>query len=352
MSKKLPQRVKDNVEKCTEAALAAVEVYNKPGKRFRTAQYLVLIVIAWTALFHAIFYKTGKRPWYRRRSSGSGNAIRYEKIDGDPKHWDLSKCINEYYGSNNPAERKNLEFLIGLRNKIEHRHLPELDASLYGECQAALQNLEDLLVQEFGQKYALLDQLAVSLQFSRSTPSEKRKAAQTLATTSAKKVSDYIEKFRGNLPSAVLSSMKYSFSVFLVPKVANRENAADVAVEFFRVDEKSEEELKRLERLNVLIKEKHIPIANLNLYKAGKVVPKVNEAIPHRFTMNTHTDAWKYFKVRPIYGSKKPEQTVSKYCVYDSPHKDYLYTQAWIDKLKVTFSDPIKYEQITGRKPT
>jgi hypothetical protein len=37
--------------------------------------------------------------------------------------------------------------------------------------------------------------------------------------------------------------MKYSFNVFLVPKVANRQSAADAAVQFVRVDEASPDTL-------------------------------------------------------------------------------------------------------------
>lgn len=54
----------------------------------------------------------------------------------------MPKAIQQYYGDQNPPERENLRFLIGLRNKIERRSLPELDLSLFGECQAALLNLE------------------------------------------------------------------------------------------------------------------------------------------------------------------------------------------------------------------
>ena len=67
MPKGLPQSVKDNIEKCRAAAIAAVDVYNRPGSRFRTAHYIVLIVIAWTALFHAIFYRKGAKPWCREK---------------------------------------------------------------------------------------------------------------------------------------------------------------------------------------------------------------------------------------------------------------------------------------------
>ena len=256
MSRGLPKQVRENLDKCREAVIAAVEVYNRPGPRFRTAQYLVLITIAWTALFHAIFYRQGKRPWYRRKTPGK--AVRYVKVDGDPKHWDLAECLKQFHGGANPAERKNLEFLLGLRNKIEHRHLPHLDASLYGECPAALMNFEDMIVSEFGKRYALSEQLAVSLQFSRITPPEKKKAAQVLASSSVKSVKDYVERFRGSLPSTVLTSMKYSFNVFLVPRVANRKSVADAAVEFVKVDEASPEELG-------------LPIVSANFFTLGDI---------------------------------------------------------------------------------
>lgn len=242
MPKGLSRVVRDNVEKIRSAAIAAVDAYNRPGPRFRTAQFLVLIVMAWTAIFHALFYRDGRRPWYRKKDSSAGKGVRYIKVDGEPKYWELGECLRQYYGNQNPPERKNLEFLIGLRNKIEHRHLPNLDPSLYGECQAALLNLEDILSREFGAKYALAEQLAVSLQLSHTVPPEKSKAMKKL-TAGARNVRDYIERFRGGLAADVLASMKYSFSVFLVPRVANRQSAADAAIQFVKVDEASPEEL-------------------------------------------------------------------------------------------------------------
>lgn len=331
MARRLSEAVKGNLEKSRSAAVAAVDVYNRPGPRFRTAQFVILIIVSWTALFHAIFYRKGQRPWYRKPRM---KAVRYVKVDGDPKHWDLSQCLVQHFGGNNPPERTNLEFLLGLRNKIEHRHLPQLDASLYGECQAALMNLETLLVQEFGDRYALTEQLAVSLQFSQRIPAEKTSAARALATKEARSVAEYAETFRGGLPSDVLNSMKYSFNVFLVPRVVNRQSAADAAVQFVSVNETSKEELDRLSKLNVLIKEKHIPIANLGLLRPKHVVREVSAKRPQvKFTMGSHTESWKKFKVRPGSSSKSPEKTDSRYCVYDRAHGDYLYTDAWVKLL-------------------
>jgi hypothetical protein len=348
VSRALPHTVRDNIAKCRSAAIAAVEAYNRPGSHFRTAQYIVMITLAWGGLLHAIFYKRGERPW--DSSGGTGKGRRYVKIDGEPKHWDLSECLTKFHGANSPPERRNVEFLIGLRNKIEHRHLPEFDASLYGECQAALLNLEELLVAEFGKRFALTEQLAVSLQFSQVITAEKRMAARSLARGAAKTVASYIERFRGNLPSTVLNSMKYSFNVFLVPKVANRQSAADAAVQFVRVDEASPEELLRLERLNVLIREKHIPIANLDLLKPGQVVAQVKAALPHAFTMATHTLAWRCYEVRPMGKSDHPERTLSQYCVYDPVHRDWLYTHAWVELLKRDLADPQRYEALASSK--
>jgi hypothetical protein len=347
MPKGLPQTVKDHLEKCRSAAIAAVEAYNRPGPRFRTAQYLVLIVIAWTALLHAVFYRRGRRPWVRQRKTG--RRVRYVKIHGDYKHWDLEECLKQHLGGKQSPERKNLEFLLGLRHKIEHRHLPELDVTLYGECQAALMNLEELIVREFGPKWALADQLAVSLQFSRLIPDEKSRAAKLLATKSAKAVIDYVERFRGKLTTSVINSIRYSFSVYLVPKVANRAALADAAVQFVKVDEASPQELARLEKLNVLIKEKQIPIANLGLYKPSEVVEEVKKRLPFSMDLHAHTRAWKHYKIRPPRGDAHPELTRSEHCVYDETHKDYVYTKAWVEKLARELADPKTYQTVVGR---
>ena len=96
-------------------------------------------------------------------------------------------------------KRANLEFLIALRNQIEHRQVPELNPGLYGECQGALLNLETLLPIEFGGRYALSEQLAVSLQLSGLISADKRKAVGKLSLSSQ---SDWV---MGHSPAARLN---------------------------------------------------------------------------------------------------------------------------------------------------
>jgi len=146
-AKRIGKTVRPYLEKARESALLAVEVYNKPAVSFRSAGYVSLMVIAWTALLHAIFVRRDQMPYYRHKNG------RFVKVDGEFKHWELGECARHYWGEDNGnATRKNLEFFIPLRNKIEHRHIPALDASIFGECQALLLNFDALLGFEFGSR--------------------------------------------------------------------------------------------------------------------------------------------------------------------------------------------------------
>jgi hypothetical protein len=348
MPRGLPRLVKDHLEKARAAATAAVEAYNKPGTHFRTAHYIVLMTLAWTALFHAIFLRHGRRPWYRRKTSGKG--VRYVKVDGEAKHWELSECLKEHYLDRNPPERVNLQFLIGLRNKIEHRHLPELDATLYGECQAALINFDELLSREFGSRYALNESLAFSLQFSRSMPAQKAAAVRRHLASAGKSVLTFIDRFRNELPDVVLNDPKYSFRVYLVPKVTTKPTSADVAVEFVNYDPTAAEDVEHLKKLVTLIKERQVPVANLGFLKPGQVVAQVKARLSFPFHQGHHVRAWQHYAVRPKGGSDAPERTKARYCVYDEAHEDYVYTQEWVELLCKELSDPSTYAAVTGKK--
>lgn len=139
----LPNDVKAALAKAKESALLAVETYNRPGISFRSGGYIILMVVAWTSLFHAIFLKNNVKPFHVEVKKE--RYVRYVKIDGDNKAWELAECVKQFYKDQNPPVRKNLEFFVGLRNKIEHRSMPQLDDQLFGECQALLLNFEALI---------------------------------------------------------------------------------------------------------------------------------------------------------------------------------------------------------------
>ena len=348
MSRK-SRHVKDYLQKARDAALAAVDNYNRPGTSFRTRTFVLLMSVAWTSCFHAVFYDKKIKPWYVK--SGSGKGTRYYRVDGDPRHWDLSKCVTEYWGSQHPPSRKNIEFFLGLRNKIEHRSYPELDPALYGECQAMLMNFEDMLVKEFGPDMALLDQIGVALQFSAIRPNQQEVALRRLQSTALDDVRNYVETFRAGLAPEILDSTQFSLRVFLIPKLENNPKVTDLSVEFVLYDSSSPKAMEDLRRVTALIREKRIPVASKGLLKPSAVVAQVRERLSFKFNQDTHTRCWKHYKVRPPVGSEQPENTNSEFCIYDELAKGYGYTEAWINYLCRKLVDPIEYQAVTGRTP-
>ncbi len=110
-------KTKTILESAIDAALLAVEIYNKPRTSFRSEGYIAMMIIAWTRLFHAYFNANIRDKYYYKEKKSN----RYEKVDGERKAWDLATCIVKYGNLSEPV-KKNLEFFIKLRNKIEHRH--------------------------------------------------------------------------------------------------------------------------------------------------------------------------------------------------------------------------------------
>jgi hypothetical protein len=156
----------------------------------------------------------------------------------------------------------------------------------------------------------------------------------------------FINEFRNRLPDEVVND---SFRVYLVPKVTTKPTSADVAVEFVAYDPKVPTQVEELQRLTALIKERQVPVANLGFLKASQVVAQARTRLSGPFNLSHHVNAWQHYEVRPDGRSDKSEKTKTKYCVYDTVHKDYVYTQEWVDLLCKKLTDPAKYEAVTGR---
>ena len=343
MPRKMPIEAEINLGKAREAALLAVETYNRPGASFRSAGFLVLMVVAWTGLFHAIFAKRKVKPYYRQKK----NPRRFERIDGDYKWWELAECLQQYYSDQNPPARKNLEFVVKLRNKIEHRFLPALDIEIFGECQALLNNFEQLLCETFGDKYALSASLAFALQFGRSIHPSQQAAIRGASKQHLQSIRRFVERFRSSLSADVLGDQNYSFKVFLIPKIGSSRSADDIAVEFIKHDPTKPEEMSRYDRVVALIKPKLVNIVNANGLKPGTVTERVAARLEgKKFNQHSHRQCWLYFKARPSTGSGDPGLCNPQFCSYDVVHRDYIYTQAWVDFLVTKLNNDATYQVV------
>lgn len=342
--KGLPYEVKALIEKARESALLAVETYNRPTAKFRSGAYIVLMVIAWTSLFLAIFHRRGVKPFYRKKGSR-----RFEKVDGEYKRWELAECLRQFYKSDNSAIRKNLEFFIALRNRIEHSSLAKLDPEIFGECQAMLLNFENLLCSEFGDRYAIRGGLTFALQFSKISV-----RTETSADAGGKKktfadVKRFIDQFRSSLSTDVQNDMAYSFRVYLVPKIGNHTASDAVAVEWIKYDPTKPEEMKQYDKVVSMIKTKQVPVSNLGLLKPTEVVHQVRSRLSQKFTLHVHTLCYKHFNVRPAKGAADPASCDTRYCQYDTLHDDYGYTAAWVEFLVEKLSDEGTYRFVTAK---
>lgn len=340
--------MKSLLDKAREAALLAVETYNRPGTVFRSRAYIVLMHIAWTSLFLAIFHRQGIKPYYR----DTKNPRRFARIDDEPKPWDLSECILQYWKGSDNAVAQNLRFFIRLRNKIEHRHLPELDIEIFGECQALLFNFEEMMEKEFGTKYALNESLAISLQFSRMRQAERDKSIRQLMKPLADDVTSFIQRFRSALSDNIAGDMAYSYKVFLLPNVGGHPSRDSLAVEFIAYDPNDSEQLGMYEKMTALVKEKHIPVANLDKFKPSVVAEQVREALglnKEEFNAGHHIKCWRYYNVRPSGGSNNPAQCRTEFCQYDEAHEDYVYTKKWVEFLIAELQDDEKFRTILGK---
>jgi hypothetical protein len=341
----LPYDVKALVAKARETALLAVETYNRPTATFRSGAYVVLMVIAWTSLFHAMFLRKRIKPYYRKPGSR-----RYDRSDGEPRRWELKECLRQHYKANNHAVRQNLEFFIGLRNKIEHRSLAQIDPEVFGECQAMLLNFESLLVSEFGDRNAIRGGLTFALQFSRVAPRSLSAPAAKAAGGAFKAIKQYVDGFRSSLSTDVQNDLAYSFKVFLVPKIGNHASKDSVAVEWIKYDPSNPEEMRRYEQVVAMIKSKEVQIANVGLFKPTQVAQQVEAKLGKRFTVYDHKLCYEHFTIRPTAKASDPSACNPQFCVYDALHKDYCYKAEWVDFLAQKLGDPALYENIIGRK--
>ena len=350
MSRRLPVKVRKCLEKAVDSALLAVETYNKPAIKFKSGGYIVLMCIAWTSLLHGIYFRRGIKPIYRDNIHKN----RYKKVDGDYQYWELKTCVRKYFEQANPM-RTNLELFIQLRNKLEHKFVPELDANIFAECQALLLNFDKIIEREFGESYCVRESLSFSLQM---FPSAKNLQMAVKNNSESRQIISFIEKYRSAISTDILRSGEYSFKAFLI-QVANHSSKDSLAIQFYPYDKLTEQEKQNVDRVVTLIKEKHImhSVSNTDKMKPGTVVkmvqkglgnPKIQRGakIVDKFNLDTHTRCWKKYKVRPQNGSSHPERTNADYCTYDSMNKNYGFTQKWVDFLIEKMKDDNEYQSL------
>jgi len=323
-------KTKSTLESSIEAALLAVEIYNKPRTPFRVEGFITQMIIAWTRLFHAHFNHTIGEKYFYKKPNGH-----YQTIDGEKKSWELKTCITKY-GTLEDAIKSNLNFFIKLRNKIEHRHIDrdEIGVMIFGECQAFLYNYENVLIDFFGEDYALNESLSFSIQFSRLRKKSQIEASKKLLSKEIKELKAFIDNYRTSLSDEIFNTQEYSIKLIQVPKISNT-NRNDLAVEFVNWNSISETDKKNYEKVTAIIKDKVIKKEAINpgKRKPSDVLTKVNSEIDFTINHYDHKCLYCCFQIRPASANEieDPFDTNTNYCHYDEVHNDYVYQDAWAE---------------------
>ncbi|MEV0772748.1 DUF3644 domain-containing protein [Nocardia salmonicida] len=340
------------VESSRDEALNAVEFYNRPHSRRPLEAFLVHMHIAWLYLLQAEFQRDGVNYFYRINR----NSRWYVKVDGEKKSWDLDRCVKERWPDDQHAVRKNLELTISLRNKIEHRFEKGLTVAAAGFCQSLIMNYEAELNEKFGASMSIAH--LVHLPVSLSTFNEEGVKALVAAQQSLpKKLKDFFVEYRSGLDEDLKSDRRFEFRVELIQKRAPLDNA-DLAISFVREADLSEDELKAYEALEktgrVIVRDKFRPVANHGRFRPGEVSKQVQAAIPYKFgSSSDFPQVWKNLSLRPSQSVKGDAKKITdeRYCIFDSAHNDYVYTQACIDMLVAKCSTEDGFRALVGRSP-
>jgi hypothetical protein len=325
-------------------ACLAVDLYNRSSRERSLEGFVVHMHLAWLYLLHARFERDhiDFRHWIDGR--------RLKRVDGEPKTWGLARCLREEYPDENSPVRRNIEFFIRLRDRIEHRYAELIAVVVAGKTQAHVLNYEEALTESFGARESLGDALRFPVFTSSLTP-----AAVTALKRSHRKlpsrVTSFIREYDASVPEEVQGDWRYDFRVILLPQTGPK-TEADAVVRFVREDEMSEEQRRARDVVQTIVREKAVPVQNQGKYKPGRVAAMVEEQLGVRFsTFAHHTPAWQHYEVRPDKHASRPEVTNTRYCVWDEPHNDYLYTDAWVRKLVKDLADPERFEEATGHVP-
>ncbi|WP_416899380.1 MAG: DUF3644 domain-containing protein [Minwuia sp.] len=257
--------------KAREAMIAAVQIFNSAGLRFRAELFIVYSMIAWTYLLHSWFKREGIEYKYPGAKTKGGAE----------KYWDITRCLKHEKCPARGGVATNLRFLLEIRHEIEHRSTNRIDDELGAKLQSCALNFNELIKREFGVQYGLEKRLPMALQFV-SFGAEQRSALKKVSGL-PKNLEATIEAFEHGLTEEQLKDPAYRMSYGFVPMAAKKPGAADAAV---HVISSGSDEALEIEK--IFFKE-----VNRNRYPPGKVVEKINKSGFPNFRMHDHTQLWK-----------------------------------------------------------
>lgn len=333
------------LEESRRQALVAIDFYNRPGDRRSYSDFIIHLHLAWQDLLLASRIKNERQIYYRTKR-------RYVKnLDGSRKVWELSRCLKEEYKENNPI-RKNLEFFIGLRNRIEHNFEDCLLVVTAPEAHACIINYEAELIRRFGDEFTLGHDLKIPIFVQSLKPAEYDYITE-MRRGIPQGTLNYIANFMRGLPEETSSDERFSYRLLLTP-VKGPKTEADMALTFVNVQELSKEDKLKVtgKEGSVIITEKFRNVAHGDEMLPKAITKAVEERIRFSFSINDFTRLRKKWQIGPSKtGDKKGLPNSESYCLYSPAFKQFVYTPKLLDEIVTALATDEKYEQTMDKKP-
>jgi len=272
------------IAKSRESALTAIQTYNNPLVKFKSETFIVLMVIAWTYMLHAYFRSVKVEYRYWERKAKRRRFVR--TTEGAYKYWELSHCLGSERSPLDEHTTRNLRFLIGLRNEIEHHMSPSLDDYLSARYQACCANYNHYLKQLFGDSYGIDDFVRYSIQFVRL---EAYQVDPAPPTSIPRNVLNYIAAFDKSMTEDQIVDHRFSLAFLFTRRTVNSPGQADRALEFVSPDSS----IAEAKHAHLLVK-----AVEKRKYKPKQIVEMMRAEGFTRFDMHDHTSLWRNLRAK------------------------------------------------------
>lgn len=204
--------------------LAAVQGFNDPTAHFKSERFIVTAVISWVYLLHYYYKQKGFDYTYRDKD---GNAVKTQ--NGADKLFELSQCLKMKECPLDEGTKRNLKYLIGIRNEIEHQKTSQIDDAISAKLQACCLNHNRYLKDLVGEQYALDRELSLALQFSRLDANQTKQLQQEDGLP--ENIRTYNANFEDSLSEGEYNDPHYAYRVAIFRKLINNKNKADSVAE-------------------------------------------------------------------------------------------------------------------------
>ena len=299
-----------------EAMIVAVEIFNSSTLQFKLEIFSVLANIAWTYVLHEYYERQGAKV-----VSSTGRTML------------LSRMIRRGDCPLSEGVRNNIEAIIKIRDKVEHKLFGRGDSVFQSLFQACCLNFNEFLCSQFGSNLSLSREFPFVLFFSRINFEQLSILNRYDIPASIQALDAELEN---NLTEDQRNDLEYRFRVVYTLGSSSKSKAN---FSFIRPESAEGKEITQ-----VLVRDRISD--EIYPHKPKQVCKLVETQTGLSFTSHNHTQAWRYYNVRPRLNNAQPENTNKDYCIFHPAFKSYTYSDKWVDLLVELVSNQNEFDEL------